>query len=224
MPKCDTGWVGLRRNCDFSAPSRRLAWAAGRAAGMGPPRPMPPSGTAPRPVAARRATALVFFANGAGFGVWAAHIPLLKAGLGLSEAELGMALLALAAGAVATMPATGRAIRRLGGVPTVATLALAFAGLLALPPLAPGLGWLMLACLAFGAANGGLDVAMNTHAAAVERAWRRPILSSFHAFYSLGGLAGATAAGTMIAAGLAPAAGMGMGGVLLGAVVLAVIP
>ncbi|WP_374450069.1 MFS transporter, partial [Stella sp.] len=178
----------------------------------------------PRPVAARRATALVFFANGAGFGVWAAHIPLLKAGLGLSESELGMALLALAAGAVATMPATGRAIQRLGGVPTVATLALAFAGLLALPPLAPGLGWLMLACLAFGAANGGLDVAMNTHAAAVERAWRRPIMSSFHAFYSLGGLAGATAAGSAAAAGATPAAGMGGAALVLTALAAGAVP
>lgn len=185
---------------------------------------MPLPRTISRPVAARRATTLVFFANGAGFGVWAAHIPLLKTGLGLSEGELGLALLTLAAGAVVTMPLTGRGIARLGSLPVVATLAIAFTGLLALPALAPGLGWLMAACLVFGAANGGLDVAMNTHAAAVEQSWRRPIMSSFHAFYSLGGLAGATLAGFAIAAGVAPQLGMGAAALLLTALAAAAIP
>lgn len=63
--------------------------------------------------------------------------PLLKAGLGLSEAELGLALLALAAGAVVTMPLTGRCIGRLGSRPTVSALAVAFTLLLALPAHAP---------------------------------------------------------------------------------------
>ncbi|BBK35215.1 MFS transporter [Allostella sp. ATCC 35155] len=184
---------------------------------------MPASAAVSRPRAARRATTVVFFANGAGFGVWAAHIPLLKAGLGLSEAELGLALLALAAGAVVTMPLTGRCIGRLGSRPTVSALAVAFTLLLALPAHAPSLGWLMAACLAFGAANGGLDVAMNTHAVAVERAWRRPIMSSFHAFYSLGGLAGASAAGLAIAGGAAPAVGMGAAAILLTAAAAAAI-
>ncbi|BBK40244.1 MFS transporter [Allostella vacuolata] len=161
-----------------------------------------------RPAAARRATAAVFFANGAGFGIWAAHIPLLKKGLDLSEGELGLALLMMAAGAVATMPLVGRWAVRAGSRPTVAAAGFAFAALLAVPPLAPGLGTLMLACLLLGAANGALDVAMNTHATAVERAWRRPIMSGFHAFYSLGGLAGAGAAGAAIAGGFGPAATM----------------
>ena len=168
-----------------------------------PARPIPQ-----RPVAARRATSAVFFANGAGFGIWAAHIPLIKNGLGLSEGALGLALLMMAAGAVATMPLAGRWAVRAGSLPTTLAAGLAFAGLLALPPMASGLAQLMAACLLLGAANGALDVAINTHATAVERAWRRPIMSSFHAFYSLGGLAGAGAAGAAIGIGLDPWATM----------------
>ncbi len=172
-----------------------------------------------RPSAARRATSAIFFANGAGFGLWAAHIPLLKDGLRLSEGGLGLALLALATGAVGTMPLAGRWAVRVGSRPTTVVAGLAFAGLLAVPPWAGNLAQLMLACLLLGAANGALDVAMNTHATAVERAWRRPIMSSFHAFYSLGGLAGAATAGVAIGWGMAPAVTMGGAAAILAAAV-----
>ncbi|BBK33929.1 putative MFS family arabinose efflux permease [Stella humosa] len=177
-----------------------------------------------RPAAARRATAVVFFANGAGFGLWAAHIPAIKDGLGLSEGELGLALLMLAAGAVATMPLAGRCAVAIGSRPTVLAVGLAFAAFLALPPLAPSLAVLMATCLLLGAANGAIDVAMNTHATAVERAWDGPIMSSFHAFYSLGGLAGATAAGLAIWAGAAAAPTMAAGSAVLLLAVAATAP
>lgn len=181
----------------------------------------PPS---PRPVAARFATIAVFFANGAGFGIWAAHIPVIKAGAGLSDGDLGLALLALAAGAVGTMPLAGRSAVRFGSLPATVASGLAFTLLLALPPLAPDLAALALCCLVLGAANGAMDVSMNTHATAVERAWRRPIMSSFHAFYSLGGLVGAGVAGAALAAGMAPAATMGLAAATLAAAIALAAP
>jgi MFS family permease len=98
------------------------------------------------------------------------------------------------------MPLTGVLIARRGSRPVMRATALAFAVAVALPPLAWNLPTLWLALTLFGAASGALDVAMNTHGVAVERAYRRPILSSLHAAFSAGALLGAALGG--LAAGL----------------------
>ncbi|SFM84171.1 MFS transporter [Rugamonas rubra] len=140
---------------------------------------------------ARWATLMVFFANGLGIGAWATAIPPLKQALALSDASLSLALLALAAGAVCCMPLSGRLVPRVGGTAAATKLAgLAFAALLPLPLWVDSLPLLMLATLLLGGANGLLDVAMNAHASTVERRWGAAIMSSFHAAFSLGGLAG----------------------------------
>ncbi|PHV06524.1 hypothetical protein CSQ96_14240 [Janthinobacterium sp. BJB412] len=140
---------------------------------------------------ARWATLMVFFANGLGIGAWATAIPPLKQALALSDASLSLALLALAAGAVCCMPLSGRLVPRVGGTAAATRLAgLAFAVLLPLPLWVDSLPLLMLATLLLGGANGLLDVAMNAHASTVERRWGAAIMSSFHAAFSLGGLAG----------------------------------
>jgi predicted MFS family arabinose efflux permease len=50
-----------------------------------------------------------------------------------------------------------------------------------------------------GAGNSLIDISMNAHAARVERAYGRPIFAGFHAFWSIGGLAGSGVAGLMAA-------------------------
>jgi MFS family permease len=140
----------------------------------------------------RWSTLSVFFVNGFGIGAWAAAIPPLKVSLALSDAELSLALLAFAAGALVCMPLSGALTPRLGGTGWTTRLAgLAFALLLALPMLAVGLPTLMVATFLVGASNGVMDVAMNAHASTVERQWGAAIMSSFHAAYSIGGIAGA---------------------------------
>jgi MFS family permease len=57
---------------------------------------------------------------------------------------------------------------------------------------------LLAATLLAGMGMGGLDVAMNTQATAIERAWGGPIMSGVHGWFSLGGLAGAAIGGTLI--------------------------
>jgi len=99
------------------------------------------------------------------------------------------------------MPIVGWVVARTGSRNTTLVAAFAFAGALLLPGLAPGLILFVAASLLAGACNGAMDVSMNTNATVVERAWRGPIMSSFHAFYSLGGLSGASASGLLIAAG-----------------------
>jgi MFS family permease len=150
---------------------------------------------------ARSATSAIFFGNGFGIGTWAAQLPRFKASLGLSDGELSLALLAFALGAIVLMPVVGWIVAHTGSRTTTLAAAFAFAGALVLPGLAPGLVPFVAAALLAGASNGAMDVSMNTNATAVERAWGASIMSSFHAFYSLGGLAGASASGLLIAAG-----------------------
>jgi hypothetical protein len=68
-----------------------------------------------------------------------------------------------------------------------------------LPVLAPGVLSSVTALAVLGTLNAVLDVAMNAQGVMVEDAYERPIMSSFHALFSLGGLAGAGGAATAMA-------------------------
>jgi predicted MFS family arabinose efflux permease len=143
------------------------------------------------PRAARVAVAVTFVALGVGGGSWATRIPAVQHRIGLSAAELGVALFGLGFGSLISMPGTGLLIARHGSRPVLRATALLFAISVALPALAWNLPSLWLALTLFGAAQGALDVAMNSHGVAVEHAYGRPILSSFHAAFSAGALLGA---------------------------------
>ncbi len=145
--------------------------------------------------AERAAVTLVFFANGLGIGAWAAAIPSLKARFMLTASALSLALLAFAAGAILVMPVAGLVASRHGAARATRLAALGFALSLLLPQAASGFAALVSAAFVLGVANGALDVTMNAHAAAVERRWGRAIMSSFHAAFSAGGLAGAALGG-----------------------------
>jgi MFS family permease len=145
-----------------------------------------------RPIRSTRwSTFALFLANGFAFGAWATAIPPLKAMLALSAASLSIALLAMAIGGVLAMQAASTVIHHLGGTGRTTLLSsFAFALILTLPLLSPDLPTLIACCAALGATNGIMDVAMNAHAASVERSWGTAIMSSFHAGWSLGGLMG----------------------------------
>lgn len=156
-----------------------------------------------RPKAARLATFLIFLCNGFGFGAWAAAIPPLKMALGLSASALSLALLAVAIGAVVMMQFAGTLVARFGGTGRTTRLAacvyIVAAGL---PTLAPDLTVLVISTALLGAVSGLMDVAMNAHAAMVEKQWGAPIMSSFHAGFSLGGLIGTAFGAFLIASGV----------------------
>lgn len=153
---------------------------------------------------ARWAVTAVFLLNGLVFGNWVPRIPAIQERLGLGEGALGVALLAVAVGALIAMPISGWAVARVGSRPVITLALLALCGALVLPALATGLPMLMAGLLVYGATTGGLDVAMNAQGVVVERRYGRPILSSFHAAFSLGGLFGAGIAGLMAERGVAP--------------------
>ena len=140
---------------------------------------------------ARVAASAIFFGNGFGIGTWAAQLPRFKGSLGLSDGQLSLGLLAFSLGAVALMPVIGWAVAFVGSRTMSLIAAFSFAAALLLPGLAPSLPLFVAAALVAGACNGTMDIAMNTNATVVEKAWGSAIMSSFHAFSALGGLAGA---------------------------------
>jgi MFS family permease len=167
---------------------------------------MTDAATSPAPGAAglfraRVAISVAFFMLGSGAGLWAVHIPLVKARLGIDPAVLGLALLAVAIGAVGFMPITGLAVARFGSRPPTAVACFAYVLLTPLPILAGSIPFLFVVAFLFGAAMGALDVAMNTQASELETVRGKPTMSSFHAFFSIGGLAGSLIGAGIIAIG-----------------------
>lgn len=147
----------------------------------------------------RAAVSALFFVNGYVVGNWAPRIPSFKADLGIDEAVLGLMILAFGIGSLLTMPLVGVGIARLGSRRLAAGLGVALAPMLLLLTLAPG-AWTAAAVLVvLGGLIGGMDVAMNANAVSVERRMGRAIMSSCHAWWSLGGLAGAATGGALIA-------------------------
>ncbi|WP_246148048.1 MFS transporter [Nonomuraea turkmeniaca] len=154
----------------------------------------------------RTAVSLLFFLAGAAIGTWTARIPAVKERLGLGEGQFSLALLAIAAGAMIGMTAVGRLVDRHGSHRVMIPAALVQGLALVPAAYAPDLGVLAATLLLFGIAHGVLDVAMNANAVEVERACGRPVMSSFHAVFSIGGFAGATTGGLFAHLALTPAA------------------
>jgi predicted MFS family arabinose efflux permease len=152
----------------------------------------------------RAATFSVFFLNGAMIGTWVAQIPFVQERLDVSKATIGLTLLCMAIGAMIAMPLTGQVLDRRSSATVTRTAALVYLPLLALPLFAPTPALLGLALVLFGAANGAMDVSMNAHGVAVERALGRPIMSSLHAGWSFGGLAGSGGVAIAVALGVEP--------------------
>ncbi|SEP01654.1 MFS transporter [Amycolatopsis saalfeldensis] len=166
------------------------------------------------PRAARVATWTFFALNGFAVGMWVVHIPVVERSTGISHSTLGVLLLVLGAAAFAGMQVVGPLADRWGQ-----RLVLPVSGvLLGLALIGPGLAgswWsLGLTLVAFGFFNGSIDVAMNSHAVVVERAYPRPIMASFHAMWSIGGAIAAFAGAAVLKAGIPTAAALGGTGAL----------
>lgn len=162
-----------------------------------------------------------FFAlDGFLFAGWVVRIPAIKHQTGASAGDLGLALLGVSAGAVLTMTLTGRLCRRYGSHQVTVACAVLLSLSVALPPLTHSVLALGAVLLIFGAAYGGINVAFNSAAVDLVTALRRPIMPSFHAAFSLGGMVGAGLGG-LVAGALSPTrhlAGLAVIGLLVTAV------
>ncbi|WP_411135881.1 MFS transporter [Streptomyces sp. C10] len=156
-----------------------------------------PAATPPHVARLRRAISLFFALDGFVFAGWVVRIPAIKEQIHASAGALGLALLGVSVGSVATMLLTGKLCRRYGNHPVTVVTAALLSLSVALPPLTHSALRLGLVLLLFGAAYGGLNVAFNAAAVDLAEAVRRPILPSFHAAFSAGGLVGAGLGGLL---------------------------
>ncbi|MFE2726398.1 MFS transporter [Kitasatospora sp. NPDC059327] len=163
--------------------------------------------------AARLALTAFFAVDGFLFAAWVVRIPDIRSQVSASHSALGLALLCVSAGAVATMPLVGRLCLRYGSRPvTVGSLALLSLAV-PLPAHAHSVAALGGVLLLFGAGYGAANVAMNSAAVDLVAQLRRPVMPSFHAGYSLGGLVGAGVGG-LLAGALTTAWALALSGLL----------
>lgn len=153
---------------------------------------------------ARSTIFLFFFGDGLLLGSWASRIPAVQHHAGLSNARLGLALFAASLGALVAMPLAGRLSERVGSRAVAVVSLIAEGAFLLLASFSTGLAALAGALLGFGAVFGAINVAVNAQGIALERLYGRSILSSFHAGFSGGGLAGAGLGALAAGAGVGP--------------------
>ena len=162
------------------------------------------------PTTWRNALFVVFMINGLGFSTWLARVPAIRDGLDISTAEVAALLFTGAMGAVSGLVFSSHIIAWIGLRHTI--LFFGLLGLLGLAGIGVGSAWVssyavtVIAIIMAGAGNGIADVAMNVEGAAVEKAVNRNIMPWFHAFWSLGTVAGAGLSALMsfLGVGIAP--------------------
>jgi fucose permease len=139
----------------------------------------------------RAAVLATFLVQGLLFASWTAHIPEVKAHLGLSDAALGGILLLTPGGSVCAMLVTGRLLPVLGSRRMVQASLLGYCAAAPMVGLASSPALLAAALFAWGAFQGSLDVSMNTQAAAVQHVQGRHLMPTFHGTWSIGAFTGA---------------------------------
>ncbi|CAM3418157.1 MFS transporter [Kibdelosporangium persicum] len=163
----------------------------------------------PRARAARVATWIYFTLNGFCVGLWVVHIPNVERATGIAHSTLGLLLLLLGGSAFVGMQVGGALADRLGQRKLVPAAGVLMGCALVGPGLADSWWTLGLSLIAFGFANGTIDVGMNAQAVVVERTYPRPIMAAFHAMWSIGGAAAALAGAALLGAGVPTAVSLG---------------
>lgn len=146
----------------------------------------------------RAAVSLLFLLNGFTVGCWAPKIPEFAERLHLSKFELGLMILVFGVGSLVMMPLAGAQIAARGSRVVVRVFAVLLLPMILALTLAPNVLTAAIALFLFGGFIGAMDVAMNANAVSVEKSMRRAIMSSCHAFWSLGGLLGSAIGGLLI--------------------------
>lgn len=146
----------------------------------------------------RVGVSLLFLMNGFMVGAWAPKIPEFASRLGLSESTLGLMILTFGLGSLVMMPLAGSQIARFGSSQVSKYTSVLLTPTLLLLTWVGNIWAGAVAIFLFGGLIGAMDVAMNANAVSVEKHMRRAIMSSCHAFWSLGGLLGSSTGGFLI--------------------------
>jgi len=171
----------------------------------------------------RVAISVCFLADGILLGSWASRVPAVQDHAGLSNPQLGVALFASALGALVAMPVAGRLCDRIGSRPVLVVALLSTCVALLSTSFTTGVASLAAALFAFGAGFGSTNVAANAQGLALEHTQGRRILSSMHAAFSAGGLAGAGLGALAAAAAIRPQAHFAIVTIVLAATTVAVM-
>jgi fucose permease len=150
---------------------------------------------------ARRSTASYFALLGVSVATWAAVVPFAKVRLGLNDARLGVTLLAFGCGTIVATLGAAPLLRRYGSRKMLLATGPIPCLFLPLLPRAPSSFALAVLLFGFGAFVGMLGVAANSQAIVVQTMSGRQLMSSFHALFSVGGLAGAGLSSLMLRLG-----------------------
>ena len=150
---------------------------------------------------ARLAVLAAFFVNGLLLATWVSRIPAIQAKLNMSEGTLGLVLMGISAGVIVALSMAGGLVGRFGSRPVTVAAGVGLCLVMPLPALMPTAPALFASLFIFGAFLSTMDVAMNAQAVAVERRAGKPLMSSFHAAFSIGGLAGALSGAAIVALG-----------------------
>ncbi|MGB9183273.1 MAG: MFS transporter [Solirubrobacteraceae bacterium] len=153
---------------------------------------------------ARWSVAITFFIYGCVLATWVSRLPGVKHNLRLDSAELGLALAGSPVGLILAMRTVPYFVDRWTSAAVIRAAVIALCSCLALLSLAWNLVSLLALLLLFGFTLGTLDITMNTQGVAVERAYRRPVMSGLHGVYSLGVLVGALCGSIAAHAGATP--------------------
>jgi fucose permease len=155
-------------------------------------------------VSPRWATTGVFVVNGAAIGTWVAQIPWIQDRFDLSKSAMGLVIVGMSIAVILAFPVAGQAIVRHGSERIVWVGGTATALAVNLPVLAPAPLLVAVGLFVLGASSATQDVSMNSHGVHVEKQLRKPIMSSLHAGWAFGGMAGAGFAAACSALGLDP--------------------
>jgi len=139
----------------------------------------------------RIAVKIAFFLNGFIYANWVSRLPRIQEQYQADNGTIGLVLLALALGALAAMPFTGWLIIRNGSRKVSLASLFIYCAFVPFIPFMAGILSLILLYIIIGISTGMLDVAMNAQAVMVEREYKKPIMTSFHAFFSIGMALGA---------------------------------
>jgi fucose permease len=152
--------------------------------------------------AARWAVSAIFLVMGLTGGVWNARIPAAKSQVHLSDGTLGLALFAVPVGLVVGAALAERLVDRMGSAGLARICGIGNCAAIMTPGLARTLPELMAALFVVGVFFGVVDVATNSQGVRVEAAYGRPVMTSMHAFFSLGAILGALAGAAFAWAGV----------------------
>ncbi|HRI79400.1 MAG TPA: MFS transporter [Cyclobacteriaceae bacterium] len=140
---------------------------------------------------ARLAVKIIFFLNGFVHANYISRLPRIQEQFQIDNGTVGLVLLSSSVGALIAMPFTGWLIIRNGSRRTGIFSAFFYCALIPLIAWTPLLWMLIILFFFMGVSAGMLDVAMNAQAVMVEKQMNKPIMTSFHALFSIGMALGA---------------------------------